>query len=114
MSDLGADLSAHPGVCCGSIASRSTKNALRSTSAMPRKRTQVHSIGIRRFGPQAEMASPSESALLDWNDDRLAFLGNKKIDSPRPLCRARVPDKVNSFVWIGAERSCFHHVRRAA
>src|SRR5689334_769646 len=60
------------------------------------------------------MASPSESALLDWNDDRLAFLGNKKIDSPRPLCRTRVPDKVNSLVWIGAERSRFHHVRRAA
>ena len=60
------------------------------------------------------MASPRESALLDWNDDRLAFLRNKEIDSPRPLCRARVPDKVNSLVGIGAKRPRFHHVRRAA
>jgi hypothetical protein len=60
------------------------------------------------------MAGPGESALLDWNDDRLAFLRNKEIDSPRPLCRARVPDEVNSLVRIGAERPRFHHVRRAA
>ena len=36
-------------------------------------------------------------ALLDCNDDRLAFLRNKEINSPRPLCRARVPDEVNSL-----------------
>src|ERR1700745_3415905 len=64
--------------------------------------------------PEAETAGPRGSALLDWNDDRLAFLRNKEIDSPRPLCRARIPDEVNSLARIGAERSRFHHVRRAA
>src|SRR5262245_37627603 len=49
------------------------------------------------------------SALLDWNNDRLAFLRNKEIDSPRPLCRTRIPDEVNSLVRIGAEHPRFHH-----
>jgi hypothetical protein len=60
------------------------------------------------------MVCLGEPALLDWNDDRLAFLGNKEIDSPGALCGARVPDEVNSLVRIGAERPRFHHVRRAA
>src|SRR5262245_58371300 len=64
--------------------------------------------------PEAEVAGPREPALLDWNDDRLAFLGNQEIDRPRPLCRARVPDEVNSLVRIGTERPRFHHVRRGS
>src|SRR5262245_14505075 len=55
------------------------------------------------WGPSWERVE-MESALLDWNDDRLAFLRNKEIDSPRPLCCPRVPDQVNSLVRIGAER----------
>src|SRR5258705_4577348 len=68
----------------------------------------------RRSEAKMTGAPLGELALLDWNDDRLAFLRNKEIDSPRPLCRARVPDEVNSLVRIGAERPRFHHVRRAA
>ena len=58
----------------------------------------------RVFAQKRKWRALGESALLDWNDDRLAFLRNKEIDSPRPLCCARVPDQVNSLVRIGAER----------
>src|ERR1051326_5494783 len=63
--------------------------------------------------PRRKQAA-SSFPLLNWNDDRLAFLRNQEIDSPRPLCRARVLDEVNSLVRIRAESPHSHHVRRAA
>src|SRR5207247_8551040 len=91
--------------------SRGTKGAMSGyTRVADQKRTSPEGREV----PETEMVCLREPVLLDWNDDRLAFLCNKEIDSPRPFCRVRVPDEVNSLVRIGAERPRFHHVGRAA
>src|SRR6516164_1180584 len=88
--------------------SRRRRNSYRSGTSGPLARVE------REQNPGAESpgSAREKPALLDWNDDRLAFLGNQEIDRPRPLCRARVLDEVNSLVRIGAERPRIHHVRR--